>query len=242
MDSSQINEIKQQAIIEKAQDPNSSVSAEAAKETIVSESRKAGAATFSFDPNASASEKAAQIEDSLPADVKNAKNALKGNTSGPAGVSALSDKDLASKPTTKLPPPSTAGAIKAGEVDEKITGPGGWTEEDEKYWKMAGWAPRFGDGVPADLDMNTNLLDHKTWLDERLQDKFFGDWYHNAGVIIFACLASWVVAVLGGGLGWVFLVMAFCGTYYRTSLRRVRRNFRDDVRREMVSSPKPKPS
>lgn len=28
--------------------------------------------------------------------------------------------------------------------------------------------------------------------------------------------------------------MAFCSTYYRTSLRRVRRNFRDDIRREMA--------
>ena len=28
--------------------------------------------------------------------------------------------------------------------------------------------------------------------------------------------------------------MAFCATYYRTSLRRVRRNFRDDIRREMA--------
>jgi Ca2+-dependent lipid-binding protein len=39
--------------------------------------------------------------------------------------------------------------------------------------------------------------------------------------------------VLGGGLGWLFLVMATCGTYYRTSIRRVRRNFRDDVHREL---------
>lgn len=59
------------------------------------------------------------------------------------------------------------------------------------------------------------------------------DWYYNAAVIVFACLASWLVAVLGGGLGWVFMVMACCGTYYRTSLRRVRRNFRDDLNREV---------
>lgn len=59
------------------------------------------------------------------------------------------------------------------------------------------------------------------------------DWYYNAAVIVFACLASWLVAVLGGGLGWVFMIMAFCGTYYRTSLRRVRRNFRDDLNREV---------
>jgi len=60
------------------------------------------------------------------------------------------------------------------------------------------------------------------------------DWYHNTAVIIFACLASWVVATLGGGLAWVFMIMAICGTYYRTSIRRVRRNFRDDVNRELA--------
>ena len=65
-------------------------------------------------------------------------------------------------------------------------------------------------------------------------DKFFPDWYHNTAVIIFACLASWFVATLGGGLAWVFLIMATCGTYYRTSIRRVRRNFRDDVNRELA--------
>jgi len=59
------------------------------------------------------------------------------------------------------------------------------------------------------------------------------EWYHNAGVIAFACLGSWLVAVLGGGLAWVFVVMAVCSTYYRTSIRRVRRNFRDDITREM---------
>jgi Ca2+-dependent lipid-binding protein len=55
-------------------------------------------------------------------------------------------------------------------------------------------------------------------------------------VIIFACLSSWFVAVIGGGLAWVFIIMAICGTYYRTSLRRVRRNFRDDVNREMAKT------
>ena len=62
------------------------------------------------------------------------------------------------------------------------------------------------------------------------------DWYHNAAVIVFACLFSWLVAVLGGGLGWVFIIMAFCSTYYRTSIRRVRRNFRDDIERELAKT------
>ena len=42
--------------------------------------------------------------------------------------------------------------------------------------------------------------------------------------------------MLGGGLAWVFIVMAACGTYYRTSARRVRRNFRDDITREMAKA------
>lgn len=42
--------------------------------------------------------------------------------------------------------------------------------------------------------------------------------------------------MLGGGLAWVLIIMAICGTYYRTSIRRVRRNFRDDVNREMAKS------
>lgn len=62
------------------------------------------------------------------------------------------------------------------------------------------------------------------------------DWYHNAAVIIFACLSSWLVATLGGGLAWLFIIMATCGTYYRTSVRRVRRNFRDDIAREMAKA------
>jgi len=45
---------------------------------------------------------------------------------------------------------------------------------------------------------------------------------------------SYLTTVLGGGLGWVFIVMTVCGTYYRTSIRRVRRNFRDDITRELA--------
>ena len=34
----------------------------------------------------------------------------------------------------------------------------------------------------------------------------------------------------------MFIIMAVCSTYYRTSLRRVRRNFRDDIHREMAKT------
>lgn len=100
-------------------------------------------------------------------------------------------------------------------------------------------------------EVEPSLLDHTTMLEEKLDDKFFGgvylliwfivahsdwvfvDWYHNAGIIAFACLMTWVTTSFGGGLGWVFITMAICATYYRTSIRRVHRNIRDDVNREM---------
>lgn len=96
-----------------------------------------------------------------------------------------------------------------------------------------GWAPKFVTEETAEEEAEGTLLDHQTYLEGRLPDKFFGDWYHNAAIIVFACLVSWLIAALGGGIGWVLLIMAGCSTYYRTSIRRVRRNFRDDVNREM---------
>ena len=110
------------------------------------------------------------------------------------------------------------------------------SHDDTARYAKTGWAPRFGQGSITEEEAAESLLDHQTVLESKLDDKFFGDWYHNTGIIVFACLSSWVVAVLGGGLGWVFLIMAACGTYYRTSIRRVRRNFRDDVNREMAKS------
>lgn len=54
------NELKSQGAIEAAQDPNSSVTAEAAERIILDESKKAGSTALQFDPNATPEEKAAQ--------------------------------------------------------------------------------------------------------------------------------------------------------------------------------------
>ena len=136
-----------------------------------------------------------------------------------------------------LPAPTTAGALAVpttGEGEEQQMN-GSYPEEDN--WKKTGWAPRFGSGeTEEDKQEDALLTDHQTFLEGKLDDKFYGDWYHNAAVIVFACLSSWLIAVVGGGLGWVLIVMAGCGTYYRTSIRRVRRNFRDDITRELAKT------
>ena len=56
-------ELKTQGVIEAAQDPNSNVSAEDAEKKMLDESRKAGAAAYHFDPNATAEEKKAVLKD-----------------------------------------------------------------------------------------------------------------------------------------------------------------------------------
>lgn len=75
---------------------------------------------------------------------------------------------------------------------------------------------------------------HVTSLESILPDSAYGDWYHNTGIIAFCALTCWVVGRVGGGLAWIILLGATCATYYRTSIRRVRRNVRDDMTRQVA--------
>ena len=38
------------------------------------------------------------------------------------------------------------------------------------------------------------------------------------------------------GFGWIFIILAFCNTYYSTSMVRTRRRARDDIQRELVKT------
>ncbi|KAI9802260.1 MAG: hypothetical protein M1825_002981 [Sarcosagium campestre] len=228
---SQAAELKQQGAVEAAQDPNNNVSSLDAERKIVDETKKAGYQAYQFDPNATPEQKAAQARANLP-------EGFHHETQHKA-MGITTDIDDGTPDQLDLPAPSKDGvlALSSTSASENGGAANGHISSDEnaRWVERSGWAPRFGNGADADDDQGT-LLDHQTWLEGRLDDKFFGDWYHNTGVIIFACLSSWLVAVFGGGLAWVFIVMAICGTYYRTSIRRVRRNFRDDVNREMAKN------
>ncbi|KAI9680981.1 MAG: hypothetical protein M1829_001061 [Trizodia sp. TS-e1964] len=228
MQPSQVAELKQRGAIEAAQDAGSKVTAEDAEKKIAEETAKAGDQLYQFDPDASPEAKAAQARAHLPPGFNHQKE--------PLGVALATDINNGAPDQYELPPPSKAGAISAtkSQKENDLMANGVIPEDENARWvERTGWAPRFGQGVVPEGDGET-MLDHETWLESRLEDKFFGDWYQNTAVIIFACLASWTVATLGGGLAWVMIVMSICGVYYRTSLRRVRRNFRDDVTREMA--------
>ncbi|KAK6948278.1 hypothetical protein Daesc_010042 [Daldinia eschscholtzii] len=220
------NELKQQGALEASRDPEPGVTSDAAQKKLVEESRNAGVPAFTFDPDASPEEKRAQARAAIPNDPR--------RTRKPKGVAIATDVDDGTKANYDLPSPTKDGAMEiVRDKDGRPIMDGNTAEEEEDLAAKVGWTQRFGWPVDSVME-GESLLDHSTWLEERLPDQYFGEWYHNAGVIIFACLASWLVAVLGGGLAWVIIVMSCCGTYYRTSIRRVRRNFRDDITREMA--------
>lgn len=92
---------------------------------------------------------------------------------------------------------------------------GGWTEE-----------------TAISAEQTQDLLDRATLLESYVSDKYYGDWYHNTALIVFTAFYSWLVARLGGGIAWLFIVLAFTATVYRTSMRRLRQRVRDDLARE----------
>ncbi|KOS18733.1 Uncharacterized protein ESCO_000750 [Escovopsis weberi] len=219
-------EAQQQAFIDAAQDPRSTVTADDVQKVIVDQAKRAGVPAFSFDPRASVEEKRAQAAAAVPPELRHLGRAT--------ATKVVTDVDDGTGPDEDLPEPSKAGVIdpprdnKGDPIPDQAE-----VEAKEEEFSRTGWAPRFGSQAQSTLEAES-LLDHTTWLEGQIPDHVYGDWYHNAGVIIFACISSWLIAVLGGGLVWVSLIMITCGTYYRTSLRRVRRNFRDDITRELA--------
>ena len=47
-------------------------------------------------------------------------------------------------------------------------------EDAAQYAAKVGWAPRFGQGDLTEAEAGESLLDHETFLESKLDDKFFG--------------------------------------------------------------------
>ena len=69
-----------------------------------------------------------------------------------------------------------------------------------------------------------------------INEQYYGAWYHNAAIIFFAVFMSHFLTLFRFGWGWLFILLAFCATYYKTSMERVRRRARDDIQRELVKT------
>lgn len=85
--------------------------------------------------------------------------------------------DADKRPPDYVLPTSTKESAHAPEEakgDEPHAAYGEQEDDDERFWRIAGWAPRFGYAIPPDVDFSKNLADQQTWLEERLRDQFFG--------------------------------------------------------------------
>lgn len=97
------------------------------------------------------------------------------------GVAVVTDIDDGSPGAYNLPPPSTAGALAApakGSKDSEQAVADGHVndddDEDARWIERAGWAPRFGNGDSGDSMEGESLLDHQTWMEGKIEDKFYG--------------------------------------------------------------------
>lgn len=92
----------------------------------------------------------------------------------PKGVAIVSDLDDGTKADVDLPSPSKAGAIEVAKSADGKTLVNGQVEEDEEEdWGKTGWEPRFGwPTEPA--HEGESMLDHTTWLEGQMPEKFFG--------------------------------------------------------------------
>ncbi|GAA5849255.1 hypothetical protein JCM8547_006494 [Rhodosporidiobolus lusitaniae] len=105
--------------------------------------------------------------------------------------------------------------------------------EKGKVREIPGWFAIGWTGQDRTLFLSPEELKERSLLADFVSDAYYGQWYHNAGIILFAILASHFLTLLGGGWGWLIVVCAVCATYYETSIKRVRRNARDDLVREV---------
>ncbi|KAI9319764.1 C2 domain-containing protein [Dichotomocladium elegans] len=62
------------------------------------------------------------------------------------------------------------------------------------------------------------------------------EWNQDASVIMAAVFSSWLLTRMGGGFLGCFIIGGFLATYYKRAIRRMRRDARDDLERELTEA------
>ncbi|KAG0261024.1 hypothetical protein BG011_001443 [Mortierella polycephala] len=78
--------------------------------------------------------------------------------------------------------------------------------------------------------------DKSIWMEEFASSALFGAFWHNAVAMFVVPVVCYIVFKLGGGFVSLVLIIAFGATYYKNSIRRFRRNARDDITRELIKN------
>ena len=68
-----------------------------------------------------------------------------------------------------------AAALPAKGQDDKPSENGQMSAAEKAEWvESSGWPPRFGPGSVHESEEEDTLLDHQTWVEGILDDKYFG--------------------------------------------------------------------
>ncbi|OCH88587.1 tricalbin [Obba rivulosa] len=196
-------------------------------------------AVHTFDPDASPEQKAAAAGKGKEK-LKRAKD-----DAGPSGrevavdtgnsnvipTITVHDVDKAADSTSPVSPaaPSPASSGEASVPGAIPAGPAPAIPD----WYKVGWQAVAEAGTPIISEGEEKEM---STLAQFVNEQYYGDWYHNAALIVAAVVIAHFFTRFNFGWGWLFLLLAFCNTYYTTSLRRFRQRARDDIQRELVKT------
>jgi Ca2+-dependent lipid-binding protein len=186
------------------------------------------------DKQAEAEKKAQVVLDSLPQ--------LKSQAAIPNDQATNDSKTLANAIVN-----ADAKPVKQALSKEKA--PGSFISDSKVGWDAFSKLPNPGNeeaieelasklGLDALIGMykgsRTSNKNEQDLVSQFLKEAYYGEWYHNTAVMLFSVVFTWILTRFGGGLMACLVVGAFLATYYQTSIRRLRRNVRDDIQRELA--------
>ncbi|KIM32474.1 hypothetical protein M408DRAFT_327029 [Serendipita vermifera MAFF 305830] len=246
------------APVDNATQPVNEVSVKQAQNNVVSnivaENDAQGVRTYNFSPDASPEEMKAVAGKAkaalgLPpvlnqtAD-KGAQGLSVASSNGPPVIPTVTIEDADANPSPVKPAPGAAtangGAAAAplsasSIVSEKNSTPGDLPAGKAPIipdWYKIGWRAVSGidEPLPEGVEKDRGILF------QHINEQYYGDWYHNAAIIIVAVVFTHLITLLRLGWGWILVLLAFCCTYYSTSIERFRRRARDDMQRELTKT------
>lgn len=93
-----------------------------------------------------------------------------------------------------------------------------------------GWTEAY---KSTDGPMN-EFREKSIWMDDFARSALFSSFWSNAAVTFTIPLVCFIAFKLGGGFVSLILIIAFGATYYKNTIRRFKRNARDDIMRELI--------
>ncbi|ODQ65634.1 tricalbin [Nadsonia fulvescens var. elongata DSM 6958] len=141
------------------------------------------------------------------------------------GIRTTTQEHTASTTMSDQDPSVSPTALKKSPESEKFV----YFDPNAYSWRNTGdWVNK---AKPKSDEEANDLLMKVSLMESFLNDTFMNDWFYNTSLVITATFFAWFFARWGGGLAWLFIVLAFASTTYCVSIGRFRYNVRDDLAR-----------